>query len=393
MSHKKTNWKLLNSQENIYANTHTRQIKIKDKQLLLKVGPYPIQEPDINMQYLTAVQLDKLLNDSFIQSRRKCYLCGEDKKLGICIGTRNNTEYNSDWYNPFEPTKGNNTTNTVIPAYMCTTCRRHAQCGSTDADPDGYHPGFADKVVVPSQESRGSDFIAIYVVNKFESYNISSRFIVVTSEQEAMDCEINLFQQLDPENELHALKVKDPEKFHAKLAKCIRSTIPALIRSTYKDKSKEMGIFEPNYEHSLIFVRCALHILKTYDPVCSLLKQELKSWSGDWMDMLWIAALCGVKYEDIKETLSVRLMEEINNSTFTYNQQNELLSIIAFTNTICAEINNLGVDKFVELLDDNKCYLPESYLMKIWQEIKYTDGCVGDVNGLLNYLDIKCIFI
>ncbi len=445
-------WKIINADTNTYSNSDNRQIKLTSTdgrvKLFLKNGPYPVTEPEINANNLSESQLHKLLNTTFLQNRRRCFACGDNKRLGICLtvhpsamteaektalensildekinvnilGQEPKPKEEEGWYEmyktnpkPTESVKPLTSESSykletnIVPAYVCTVCRRQGQCGSKDADIYGHHPHFPEKFVVPTLTQRN-------VVNKYEQrdcgilfykdssnklYNVTDRFIVITSEQEAQDYENNILQQLEllhtPSKlgELESLKKSDVNKFYTELAHYIKHVIPSLLLASAKltttqesNEISDLRQFEPSYEYSLIFIRGALHLLKQYPQAKEQLSKELHS--SNWLDAVWIASLTKVPFSEIKHSVVQHLLTTISalvgkEDDKCRNMCRQLLYTVAFSNMIYEILSSQDYDGTTYTLDEYKCYLPDESLLRVWSEMKYINEYIQSTDYL-----------
>src|SRR3990172_11002136 len=82
-----TNKEISAIKEETYENKDGRRCKIVEKhgirRLFLQKGVYTKPEPEINIGYMTEKQLNDYLNKKFLEGRRLCFLCGDDRNIGI----------------------------------------------------------------------------------------------------------------------------------------------------------------------------------------------------------------------------------------------------------------------------------------------------------------------
>ena len=254
-----TNQEISAIKEETYENKDGRRCKIVEKhgirRLFLQKGVYTKPEPEINIGYMTEKQLNDYLNKKFLEGRRLCFLCGDDKNIGItCLmrptditeeeralqsieSKKHHEEMkenpgkpkNIDWYEPYPTVK--NVTDSIknleekekeeegegegeqeyrlnieiLPFYICVDCRRNGQCGSSSEE-DKLHPKFREtKFSVPLPKERG-------IINKFKQRNapiirfidnheniltITDRLSIIRTAEEAKNVEVNILQQLE----------------------------------------------------------------------------------------------------------------------------------------------------------------------------------------------------
>ena len=166
-----------------------------------------------------------------------------------------------------------------------------------------------------------------------------------------------------------------------------------------------MQDFEPTYEYSIAIIRNFLHLITEYPLINRYLTKSVYLWVANpfskksntfqnWMDVVWIAALCKIPFSHIRHSVTMYLfhilshnynpteekMEKIDRKTYlkrvfnegrNRNASRELLYTIAFSGMIYSKIVELGSHiNLVKLIDKNHCYLPDDCLISVWREMK-----------------------
>lgn len=315
----------------------------------------------------------------------------------------------------------------LVPCYVCVNCRRMGEAGSF-AEKDGIHPSFPGGLSIPTPANRGlinkycqrTGFTMRYRDVDGAYHPITDRLVLIRSDEEAKKYEINLFQQMGllvtpwDCNVLNTMKGKNDTRFQTTLATYFRQTIPPLLRAAAKlmvkggkTEVREMQAFEPSYEYSMIFIRAALHMLQNYPQTREELVRSVYRWSynpfskdakelfQNWMDPLWVAALCGIPFSHIREPLTLFLfhimalgynptddkMQKTDMKTYlrrvfnegrSNNTLREFLYATAFAGMIQKEIATRGISGLISLMNQHSCYLPdEEYLKTVWREMSY----------------------
>ena len=268
-------------------------VKYNDGQLLIPVGGFRPEEPEIDIYSLSEQQINDLLNKKFQEGRRLCFICGSKDYLGICCRvfptditeserklqseeSRKLNEIRSNlssvktplendsfsflstkkYYNPYPKvqtltdsvteSKRNNFYRLKIelaPCYICVHCRRMGECGSVK-EINGLHPSFPGipcKIPPPQQRNLLNKFEQRnYQIARFQDkdgtfYPITDRFCIIQSESEAKTMEINIIQQLElmynPALVNTSRNITNINEKSEHLSTLLRNVIPALLRA------------------------------------------------------------------------------------------------------------------------------------------------------------------
>ena len=332
---------------------------------------------------------------------------------------------------PVSEMKASCVTAELIPVYVCVECRRTGESG-------GVHPCFP-KVQIPTPKERNivnkymqaNVAVLRYIDAESRSHAITDRLLVITDDKAMKmnqgNCENILFQQLelmmDPSKCKMLETLRGKEEFGIRLTPMVSKVIPSLLRAAARlstkvsgeEELRNMNDFEKTYEFSLIVIRAGLHFISTYPEVAKRLKSAVLRWTYNpfshdnkqyfqtWKDVPWIAALTGLPFSFIRQSLIKCLFHEIllnypqeaGDDKKTYlrrlfnegrsrNTARQLLYTMSFTGMVADNIGKLGLDGFIRMLDEHECYLPEECLKTVWREMQHVNRKVISLEPVMS---------
>lgn len=465
----------IESETEILYTKKNYSVKYINGNLLIPVGGFQSEEPEVDLSGLRPQEITDLLNLKFQESRRVCFICGNKGYLGICcrlyptdisdeerelqsqeakkMNEREKEKTSEEevssfhqpierFYNPYpivspltesvkEAKKDQHFRLSIelVPCYICVHCRRVGESG-TRRETTGSHPcfkGIPCQILSSGERNLKNKYVQRnYQIAKFKdkdgtSYPITDRFCIIKNAGSAAVLEGCLLEQLElmynPALIRTAKNTVDIDKKSEHISVLVRNVIPALLRAAAKVmvksgssggssiEFKEMQDFEPTYEYSIVIIRNFLHLITKYPKIQEYLIRSVYLWVSNpfskdskkifqnWMDVVWIAALCKVPFSHIRHPITLYLfhilthnynptdgkMENMDKKTYlrrvfnegrSRNASRELLYAVAFSGMIYSKLTELNYQGLSDLMDRHSCYLPEECLLTVWREMK-----------------------